>query len=109
MRAFRGALSCRDQRRLAWPDQRECNLDDAAGKAQCNADAPGQGVGAERVVDQPSTVSAEERTDLVAHEGKALDHRLPFQPEHFRDGARNQRSDTHPQEAHDGAEQQRAR
>src|SRR6185436_11829347 len=88
-------------RRLARPDQRERHLDDAAGQAEGYADPPRHGVGAELVVDQASAISAEERAELMAHEGEALDHRLPFEAEHFDDSPRNQRTDAHPEEAHD--------
>ena len=91
------------------PDQRERHLDDAACEPQRDADPPRHGVGAERVVHQPAAISAEEAADLVAHEGEALDHRLPFQTEHFGDRAGNQRAHAHPEEAHDRPEQQRGR
>src|SRR2546429_5642198 len=94
-------------RRLTWPDERKCHLDNAAGETQRDADPPRHGVGAERIVDQPAAIGAEERAELVTHEGEALDHGLPFQAEHFDDGARDQRPDTHPQKSHDRAEQQR--
>src|SRR4051794_17320722 len=78
-------------RRRGWPDQRESDLYDAAGEPERNADPPRHGVGTERVVKQSSPVSAQERAELMAHEGEPLDHRLPFQPEHLGDRPRDQR------------------
>src|SRR5581483_11513286 len=91
---------CRAQhrRRRRRPDQREGYLDDAAAKSECDTDAPGHSVGAERVVEQPAAIGAEEAAELMAHEGEALDHRLPAQPEHFGDRACDQRTDAHPEE-----------
>src|SRR5437016_8559206 len=69
-------------RRGGRPDHCERNLDNSCREPDGDADAPGHVVGAERVVDQPAAIGAEEAAELVAHEGKALDHRLPLQPEH---------------------------
>src|SRR5688572_17138585 len=62
-------------RRPARPDQRECDLDDAARQPERDADPPCHGVGAERVVQHAAAEGAEEAADLMAHEGEPLDHR----------------------------------
>jgi len=54
-------------------------------KADRDADPPRHVVGAERIIDQPAAIGAEEAAELMAHEGEPMDHRLPSEPEHFGD------------------------
>jgi hypothetical protein len=63
-------------------------------------------VGARRVIDQTAAIGADKAAELVAHEGQSLDHRLPLQPEHLGDRARDQGTDAEPEESHEGAEYQ---
>ena len=74
--------------------QRERELHQASRQSQADDQLPGEIVRTQRVEQQSAAQRSDEAAELMAHEGDALNHRLPAQAEHCRHASRN-RLDLH--------------